>query len=210
MSEPIIHPALPFPLAAHGDLPVTHAVDKAGTLTLTGAARSDMFIDPNGAADTYAAGLLLGLPPEGEGAGGGDFTLSARVTVPFASIFDAGVLVVHVGRDRFAKLCFEYSPQRQPTVVSVVTRGVSDDANAFPVEGSTVNLRVARIGTAWAFHASTDEKHWSMVRYFSLGESEQPARVGLLAQSPTGEGISVTFAQITYTPGTLADLRDGS
>lgn len=204
MSKPIIHPALPFGLTAHGDLPVTHAVDAAGTLTLTGASHSDMFIDPAGTGPDYTVGLLLGEPPEG------DFTLSARVTVPFASTFDAGVLVVYAGRDQFAKLCFEYSTQQRPTVVSVVTRGVSDDANAFEVEGATVGLRVARIGRAWAFHASTDEKHWSMVRYFSLGESEDPVRVGLLAQSPTGDGICATFAQLTYTPGTLANLRDGS
>lgn len=200
----ITHPALPFALVEYGDLPVTHALEADGVLTLTGAARSDMFIDPNGTGPDYSVGLVLGEPPAG------DFTLSARVTVPFASTFDAGVLVVYAGHDRFAKLCFEYSPQNQPTVVSVVTREFSDDANAFPVEGSTVGLRVARVGRTWAFHASTDDKHWSMVRYFSLGETEEPARVGLLAQSPTGEGISVTFTQIAYTPGTLADLRDGS
>lgn len=204
----IAHPALPFTLAAHGELPVTHTLDADGALTLTGAARSDMFIDPNGAGPDYAAGLLLGTPPAGDG--DGDFTFSARVTVPFASTFDAGVLVVYAGRDHFAKLCFEYSPQGQPTVVSVVTRVFSDDANGFAVEGDTVSLRIARVGRTWAFHASTDEKHWSMVRYFSLGQTPEPARIGLLAQSPTGEGIRVTFAQLAYTPGTLADLRDGS
>lgn len=197
-------PALPFGLAEHGELPVTHELGADGALTLTGAARSDMFIDPNGTGPDYAAGLLLGEPPAG------DFRFCARVTVPFASTFDAGVLVVYAGRDRFAKLCFEYSPQNRPTVVSVVTREFSDDANAFPVEGDAVSLRVARIGRTWAFHASADEKHWSMVRYFSLGETAEPARVGLLAQSPTGDGISVTFTQIAFAPGTLADLRDGS
>jgi regulation of enolase protein 1 (concanavalin A-like superfamily) len=210
----ITHPALPFPLVAHGDLPVAARLDEDGTVTVTGAARSDMFIDPNGPAPDYAAGLLLGRLPQDEGGAEAeaeaDFTFSARVTVPFASTYDAGVLVVYAGPDRFAKLCFEYSPQHRPTVVTVVTRGVSDDANAFAVEGETVSLRVARIGRAWAFHASTDEKHWSMVRYFSLGETVEPVRVGLLAQSPTGEGISVTFAQLAYRRGTLADLRDGS
>ncbi len=73
-----------------------------------------------------------------------------------------------------------------------------------------MGLRVSRLGPAWAFHASTDDKHWTMVRYFSLGETEDPARVGLLGQSPTGEGISVTFTQITYTPRTLTDVRDGT
>ena len=41
------------------------------------------------------------------------------------------------------KLCFEHSPDRQPMIVSVVTRGVSDDANAFAVDGQTAWLRVS-------------------------------------------------------------------
>ena len=56
----------------------------------------------------------------------------------------------------WAKLCFEYSPQREPMVVSVVTRGLSDDCNSFVVDGATVWLRIARVGSAFAFHASTD------------------------------------------------------
>jgi hypothetical protein len=204
----LIHSALPFPLSPQGGKACSYAVDRAGALRLTGEAGSDLFIDPSGADGARPdAGYLLGPAPEA------DFTLTARATVPFAAKFDAGVLLVHAGPERFAKLCFEFSPQRRPTAVSVVTRGTSDDANAFAVEGDTLWLRLSRVGQAWAFHASTDGSWWDMVRYFTLGEPEADrgeVRVGFLAQSPCGEGIAVTFSQIGYAEGAPKDLRDGS
>jgi hypothetical protein len=207
----LIHPALPFPLTPQGARHCSYAVDRAGALRLTGEAGTDLFIDPSGGgADGEVrpdAGYLLGLPPEG------DFTLTARATVPFASTFDAGVLLVHCGPERFAKLCFEYSPQRKPMAVTVVTRGVSDDANAFVVDGDSLWLRVSRVGHTWAFHASTDGSWWDLLRHFTLGEPEADrgeVRVGFLAQSPCGEGIAVTFSEIGYVEGAPKDLRDGS
>ena len=206
----LIHPALPFALNRDGGRGCEFALDaETGTLTLTGEARSDLFIDPSGGSlDRPAAGYVLGVPPRG------DFTLSARITVPFASSFDAGVLMVHAGPERFAKACFEFSPQRKPMAVSVVTRGVSDDANGrFVEDGSTLWLRVTRTGRAWAFHSSLDGKWWDMLRYFTLEEPEEErdaVRVGFLAQSPVGKGLKVTFAQIAYAEGAPEDLRDGS
>lgn len=207
MSE-LIHPALPFPLEPRGGKRCSHAVDKTGALRLTGEAASDLFIDPSGEGGARPdAGYLLGLPPSG------DFTLTARATVPFAAMFDAGVLLVHAGPERFAKLCFEFSPQRKPMAVSVVTRGTSDDSNAFTVEGDTLWLRVTRVGRAWAFHTSADGAWWDLLRYFTLGEPDEEraeVRVGFLAQSPCGEGLAVTFSQIAYAEGAPKDLRDGS
>ena len=205
----LIHPALPFTLSRDGGKGCEFSLAEDGTLTLTGEARSDLFVDPAGTGlDRPDAGYLVGVPPEG------DFTLSARVTVPFASMFDAGVLLVHSGPERFAKACFELSPQGEPMAVSVVTRGVSDDANGRVVEGgNTLWLRMTRTGRAWAFHSSSDGERWDMLRYFTLGEPMRDpdrVRVGFLAQSPAGDGLEVTFAQIAYAEGAPGDLRDGS
>jgi uncharacterized protein len=199
-------PGLPFPLEPAGSPPpgcrVLH-----GALILTAAARTDLFVDPAG-TDTGGpvalpdAGRFVGLPPAG------DFTLAAQVSVEFGSTYDAGVLLVHAGERQWAKLCFEYSPQRRPTVVTVVTRGTSDDGNSFEVDGSTLWLRVTRSGAAWAFHASTDGAWWRLVRYFSLGAGL--VRVGFLAQSPTGGGCVATFDHISFRPGAPENLRDGS
>jgi regulation of enolase protein 1 (concanavalin A-like superfamily) len=138
----------------------------------------------------------------------GEYLLSARVDVEFGATFDAGALVLYASADCWAKLAFEYSPQHEPMIVSVVTRDRSDDANAFIVDANSVWLRIASVSSAFAFHASTDGTNWQLVRYFALGEVE-PA-VGFLAQSPSGEGCTASFAEIALERTRLRDLRNGS
>ena len=168
--------------------------------TIAAGPRTDMFVSPQGDPPALNAPALVGRVD-------GDFTLSARVQVAFAASFDAGALLLYGDDSRWAKLCFEYSPQGEAMVVSVVTRGVSDDANGVVIAGDTVWLRVARVGSAYAFHSSVDGVTWSFARHFALdGDLE----VGFEAQSPTGEGCAVRFDEIRFEQRTLADLRDGS
>jgi uncharacterized protein len=206
----VIIPELPFPLTPSGSPAVGHRIE-ANTLILTGAAGTDLFISPSGTEPARDAGRLMGTPPAG------DFRLSARVTVGFASAFDAGVLFVEAGERHWAKLCFEFSPQARPMAVTVVTRDFSDDCNSFEVTGAALWLRVSRTGSAWAFHASADGAWWRLLRYFTLDDAgsrqqESPgrARIGFLAQSPTGDGCTAAFDQIGWQPGAPADLRDGT
>jgi regulation of enolase protein 1 (concanavalin A-like superfamily) len=179
--------------------PVASA-EEGDALTIEAGPRTDMFRSPQGDPPALNAPALLR-------AAEGDFTLSARVQVAFASSYDAGALLLYGDESRWAKLCFEYSPQGEAMVVSVVTRGMSDDANGAVVDGDTVWLRVARVGSAYAFHSSLDGETWSFARHFALdGELE----VGFEAQSPTGEGCAVRFDEIRFEQRTLVDLRDGS
>lgn len=134
--------------------------------------------------------------------------LAARVDVRFAATYDAGALVLWADERRWAKLCLEYSPQQQPTVVSVVTRGTSDDCNSTVCDGDGAWLRVARIGGACAFHSSPDGRRWDFVRHFRL-DGEGELEVGFEAQSPLGEGCAATFSEIRFEAVTLADLRSG-
>jgi len=199
----LVVPGVPFPLEPSGD-PACQATVSGGSLILTSGAKSDLFIDPEGGEGARPdAGRLTGLP------GDLDFTLSARVTVRFASVFDAGVLLLYLSERRWAKLCYELSPQRRPTAVTVVTHGTSDDCNSFETAGGPLWLRITRSGRAWAFHASEDGAWWRLLRYFTLGEASG-ARVGFLAQSPTGPGCTAIFEEIACKPGAPADLRDGS
>lgn len=205
----VVIPDLPFPLTPSGSPPCQHRIED-GALTLVGAAGTDLFIDPSGAEPVPDPGRLTGPPPAG------DFTLSARVTVSFASTFDAGVLLVEASGLRWAKLCFELSPQAKPTAVTVVTRDFSDDCNSSEVAGQQLWLRITRTGPAWAFHASAGGQSWRLLRYFTFDDvhtrAQQqplPVRVGFLAQSPTGNGCTATFSQITWRAGAPADLRDG-
>ncbi len=201
-------PGLPFTLSASSEQAWTIA-EAPATVTASAAPRSDIFIDPGADSQLNAesmlnASTLLGVPPDG------DFQFSARVTVEFASTFDAGVLLLWIDERHWGKLCFENSPHGEPMIVSVVTRGVSDDANAFVVEGRTVWLRVSRIDHAFAYHASLDGKIWRMVRFFAIDDASNSAAIGFEAQSPIGDGCVVTFDDIRFTRERLADLRDGS
>ena len=198
-------PGLPFPLRPTD--PGVWRLDERGAVVGAAPAHTDLYVDPSGAdlagtGTTATAPALLGSPPDG------DYQLSARVTVDFRSTYDAGVLLLHAGERTWAKLCLELSPAGAPMVVSVVTRDISDDANAFVVDGPSVGLRVSRIGRVHAFHASTDGRTWQLVRVFGLGDVAP--EVGFEAQSPTGDGCTATFDEVRFVPSTLTDPRDGT
>jgi uncharacterized protein len=172
------------------------------SLSIAAGPRTDWFVDPGGAAATLNAPALVG-----DTAATG-YMLSARVRVEFASTFDAGALFLHADERTWAKLAFERAPDGRPMIVSVVTRVASDDCNSFVVDGSHVWLRIARRPPAFAFHASTDGRHWQFIRHFALGTGGEPA-VGFLAQAPRGAGCSVDFDEIRFAEEELRDLRSG-
>jgi regulation of enolase protein 1 (concanavalin A-like superfamily) len=191
---------LPAPLA-WDVAPASWSLGDGPLLTIAAPARTDLFNDPAGAEPATAAPRLLG-PVEG------DFQLSARVRSTFAGAFDAGALLLWAGERSWAKLAFEVSPQGEPMVVSVVTDGLSDDANAFVVHEGAVWLRVSRHGEACALHARLEGGEWRFVRHFALA-APGGLRAGFLAQSPTGEGATARFDEIAFVPEPLADLRSG-
>ena len=201
-------PELPFPVAP-SQLGVWRRDEQTGALVGAAPAHTDLYINPGGhdsadAASMLNAATLLGTPPAG------DFLLSARVTVDFVAQYDAGVILLWIDGRHWAKFCFELSPAAEPMVVSVVTRDVTDDANAFVVGDQSVWLRVARVDHVYAFHASTDGRTWRLIRVFTLGEALDGHMIGFEAQSPTGDGCTVTFDRIRFTAERLVDLRDGS
>jgi hypothetical protein len=171
-------------------------------LTIQAGAKTDWFSDPAGdqRKDDAPSALFTSVDQV--------FALSASVRVTFASTFDAGALLAHVSDDVWAKLCFEYSPQRQPMIVSVVTRDVSDDCNSSPLAEDSVFLRITRRNAILAFHYSLDGLVWQLVRYFSLGDAPRMS-LGFSAQSPTGSGCVAVFSHIHYSPTAVSDLRSG-
>jgi len=180
-----------------GSPPVWH---NDGSLTIDAPPTSDWFIDPAGAVAITNAPALIGRPPDD------DFLLTARVVVDAAARFDAGVLFVYADDTTWAKLCLERSPEGRMMIVSVVTRGTSDDCNSHIIDGNDAWLRVARVNGAFAFHASRDGERWQLIRHFGLPISD--VQIGFEAQSPTGNGCRATFADIAYASRQLADLRD--
>jgi hypothetical protein len=90
VADPLVLPGLPFPLdpsAAGG-----WRVD-GDDVVAEAPGHTDLYVNPGGSGSADAESLLnaatlLGRPP------GGDFSLSARVSVDFAARFDAGVLLL--------------------------------------------------------------------------------------------------------------------
>ncbi len=194
-------PSVPEALAWHNQ-PEAWLIGPDHSLSITAGDHTDLFIDPAGSSSKDTAPAALFAPPDAS------FILSARVAVGFASTFDAGVLQIRARDDLWAKLCFEFSPERQPMIVSVVTRGTSDDCNSTVVSGSEAFLRLALTPQTVAFHYSLDGRTWRLVRYFSLGRLDRP-QVGFSSQSPTGRRCTAIFSEIAYRPGELGDIRSG-
>jgi regulation of enolase protein 1 (concanavalin A-like superfamily) len=194
---------MPMPMPMRWLAEPVHWRAEGSMLELAAGAGTDWFNDPSGEREPMLNGPVL------VGDAAGDYVFRARVGVRFESTFDAGALMVYASKKLWAKLCFELSPDSEPMIVSVVTRGASDDANGFVVTGDAVWLRIARCGTAFAFHASTDGRTGRLVRHFTLGDDVEPA-VGFEAQSPTGEGCLARFDDIRFEGRRLRELRDGS
>ena len=88
------------------------------SLRISAGPRCDLYVDPGG---SMSAGLDS--PPMLVCEPSGDFALSARVRVDFASTYDAGVLVVFRDELCWAKLCFERSPQGHAADAEVFREG---------------------------------------------------------------------------------------
>ena len=200
--NPILIEALPAALEWK-NTPTAYQVTCPDSLTIKSAAKTDWFIDPIDPAWNCDTAPCAFFTPKDE-----CFIVSAKVHVPFASTFDAGDIQFWLGETLWGKLCFEYSPQGQPMIVSVVTHGKSDDCNSTVINGNEVYLRATVTKTFIAFHYSTDGKFWNMVRLFTLGDNTG-IRCGFSAQSPMGEGCEVTFTEISYRAGSLKDYRSG-
>lgn len=174
-----------------------------GSLLVSAAPGSDWINDALGGPQQHAAALLGFTPTE-------EFSFSARVRVDGArTTFDAAVLAVWGDHDHWAKLCFEFSPQSQAMVVSVVTNDFSDDCNSAIVLDEQVFLRVIRTGPGWAFHSSRDGITWDFVRVFRLAFAGRVS-VGFVAQAPMGETCVAEFDRIEYRSVVPTDLRNGT
>jgi len=196
-AEQVTLKGLPGPLEWL-NAPAGWHIDNGGSLKIQAAKQTDWFVDPFNGETHKNAPILLFSPAK-------DFVFSAQVKVTFKTKWDAGALMLWADERRWAKLSFELSPKNEPTMVTVVTRGFSDDCNSIAVRGDTVYLQIAKSGPAYVFYSSEDGKDWHILRVFELGDGPEP-RVGLEAQSPAGQGAEVTFTNIRYEARKIGDV----
>jgi uncharacterized protein len=165
-------------------------MDENKALTISAGAKTDWFVDPFDGTVANTAPILLFDPST-------DYVLSTRVTVQFTTKWDAGALMLWGDDHHWAKLSYEYSPDGKPTLVTVVTRGLSDDCNSTHMSGDSVYLRIAKSGGTYIFYFAEDGKNWQILRTFSL-DTQMAIRVGFESQSPAGTGAIAKFSEIAY------------
>jgi regulation of enolase protein 1 (concanavalin A-like superfamily) len=189
-------------LHALDELHAPLAASASGELVeLVAGPRTDLFCPPDGGPPTLNAPALLANLDDG------DFVLSAHIEAELQATFDAGALVLWQDERTWAKLALELSPEGRPTVVTVVTRGRSDDCNSVALDQPKAHLRLARIDDAFAFHLHAAGR-WQLIRHFWLDSAS--VRAGFLSQSPTGQGCTVRFRQVRIESRRLDDVRDGT
>jgi regulation of enolase protein 1 (concanavalin A-like superfamily) len=170
-------------------------------LTMKALPHTDYFVDPVSGTSIMNAPYYYCKTDK-------DFVLNAKVTREFVSTYDACVLMVVSDETCWAKLCFEFSDFGTHAVVSVITNGVSDDANGVDIEGNTVYLQIVKKGKLFALHYSLDGKNYRMVRICKLPVKDS-VKVGFVAQSPRGEGGDCFYEDIQMDFKSVHDLRKG-
>jgi regulation of enolase protein 1 (concanavalin A-like superfamily) len=170
-----------------------------GTLSWQNAPASWQFDNDNKVLTISAGSQILLFRPDA------DYILSTNVTVSFATKWDAGALMLWGDDHHWAKLSFELSPDKVPTLVTVVTRGLSDDCNSKELNRDSVYLRIAKTGKTYVFFFSADGHAWQILRTFSL-DTEIPVRLGFEAQSPAGVGATAKFSAISYDPHRISNV----
>lgn len=181
--------------------PSTFVSLQDGGIRIKAPAKCDFFKDPAG-QHVMASAPYLFLEVEG------DFTATAHVSHAFRSIWDAAAIMTWSDPDNWAKLCFEATDFGTQAIVSVVTKGVSDDGNGVNYHWPNVWLQIVRKGNLFGMHYGPDGVHWNMVRYFKM-DVPAKVRIGLVAQCPGGDGAELDFATFCLDGTTVKDVRAG-
>lgn len=163
---------------------------------------TDFFIDPESHKSTASAHYLYREVK-------GDFVTTIQVKPNFKDQWNACAILMMIDQTHWIKLAFENSDATGKSIVTVVTREVSDDANGAVLnELETVWLKMIRKGNLFAMHWSADGKEYHMARLAAMPASDI-VKIGLEAQSPIGTEVLHEFKFLSIEQKTVGDLRKG-
>jgi regulation of enolase protein 1 (concanavalin A-like superfamily) len=104
----------------------------------------------------------------------------------------------------WVKCCFEKDYTGARRIVTVVTKGISDDCNSVKLTKNKVYFKVAKAANVITIYYSETGSKWYLIRHFTF-DSSQNLQVGLLAQSPTGKDCQVKFSDLKYLVKKIKD-----
>jgi len=139
----------------------------------------------------------------------GDFVATSLLKPDFSSVWNACALMVHQDSTNWIKFAFENSDATGKSIVSVVTKELSDDANG-PILNNeeTIWLRIIRKKDIYAMHWSEDGINFNMARLTSL-PSKKVVKIGIEAQCPIGKSARHEVRYLSIEQKTVKDLRKG-
>jgi regulation of enolase protein 1 (concanavalin A-like superfamily) len=166
-------------------------------LTVKAPPRADFFHNPIGESKKDSAPFLYVNTPE-------NFILTTQLDVDMCYPNDSGCLMIMADHNNWAKLCYE-NFRGQPSIISVVTKQISDDCIGNAIGNTCPFLRISRYNQCFAFHYSIDGNTWFLVRYFGM-EHIESLKIGVVSQSPAGEGCAMSFKCLRLAPNTNKDV----
>lgn len=163
---------------------------------------TDYFIDPESRESTATAPYLY---QEMEG----DFEAIALVEPDFSAQWNAVSLLMYIDSTHWIKMAFENSDATGKSIVTVVTRTVSDDANGAVLQNQErIWLKMIRKGNLYAMHWSADGETYQMGRLCRM-PAANPVKIGIEAQCPVGDQADHTVHYLSVAKKTVKDLRKG-
>ena len=173
-----------------------------GELIITAKKGSDYFINPEDMVVSSSAPFLYKELAD-------DFVATVSVSPDLSSMWNAAGLFLMIDENHWIKFVFENSDATGPSIVSVTTRGISDDANGVRLgEKSTIWLKIIRKENNYTMHWSADGKNYKMARLSAMPTTGK-VKIGMEAQSPVGEQAIHKFHHFSIEPKTVKDLRKG-
>ena len=173
---------------------------KDSTLWVTVSQGTDFFNNPEDGSIVRSAPFLHQRMQ-------GDFVAKALVQPDFNSQWNAVALMVYLDSLNWIKFGFENSDATGPSIVSVVTKGSSDDANGVVSnDQEQLWLAIAKKDNNYSMHWSKDGKAFYMTRLTSMPEADT-IQVGVEFQSPVGETATHTLHFFEVSNQSLENLR---
>jgi regulation of enolase protein 1 (concanavalin A-like superfamily) len=172
------------------------------SLTVVAEKGTDFFNNPEDGSIISTAPLLFKQIA-------GDFVAKALVRPDFSSMWNAVAIMVHIDSTHWIKFAFENSDATGQSVVSVVTKDLSDDANGVILaEQDMLWLKLIRKGNIYSMLWSQDDKTYKMARLTAM-PSVDSLKIGIEAQCPVGESATHEIRYFNVEKKTVEDLRKG-
>lgn len=165
--------------------------------------KTDFFNEHTGKQKYSNAPMLLSVVNNNE-----PFTFIAKVSPELKETYDAGAVYIYESDDNWLKFAFELDENRHSRMVTVRTKGTSDDNNHDVINEKYAYMKISSNTESIGFYYSTDSIKWQLARVFK-NDFSNSTYIGISSQSPLGNETKTTFENISFVKESINDFRKG-